>query len=233
VTRQLFTPLHELLGWDARDGEAQQAPRLRSVVLLALGTTGRDETVRAEALRRFEAGHVEGDLASTIISIVGEISRPTDFDELLKRFQEAKDPQAEQRYLFGLARFNSRELTERAFHLCLTETVRTQDAPYLVSALLANRDSGARVFDLLVEHWDECLDRFPTNSHNRMVSGISSIISSADVAKGIDAFLTDHPVKAGQRSVLQSIERMWTGVSFAERERPALDQTLRGFLSAP
>jgi puromycin-sensitive aminopeptidase len=222
LTRRLFAELHAKLGWEPRSGEDERAPTLRATVLTALGTIGADEAVRAEALARFEQGEVQGDLADAIVAIVGDLARPQDFDELFARFKRAKDPQSEHRYAMGLTGFASEPLCARAFELCLSDEVRTQDAPYLVASLLTNRVGGPRVFELLSQHWDESLARFPEHAHSRMVSGVSRMISSRPTAEAVEAFVEAHPLESGQRSVLQAVERMRIGLRFGERVRPGL-----------
>ena len=116
-------------------------------------------------------------------------------------------------------------LAARTFELALGE-VRTQDAPYLIIGLLTNRVVGPAVFEQLIEHWDEALARFPVNSHSRMLQGVRTICADASVAHRIAEFLSTHPIRSGQRSVDQAIERLWINVAFVERERERLGRTL-------
>ena len=225
AVRTLYSPLLDALGWEATPGEDEQAPTLRSLAITSLGTVGADETIQAEALARFDSGHVAGDLAGAIVAIVGAVARPGDYDELLERYRGAKDPQSEQRYLFGLAGFSDPASSLATFELARTE-IRSQDAPYLVSALIANRTGGPGVFDALRQHWDECLAKFPQNAHSRMLSGISRLCADSAYAESVAAFVIDHPVASGQRSVLQEVERLRVNVAYGERERPTLGDVL-------
>ena len=225
-TTAVFGPLYEQLGWDAERGEDEQTPTLRSLVLSTLGTLGSHGDIQREALRRFDAGEVSGDLADAIIAVVGDCSRDGDFDEVLRRYEAASDPQSEHRYLFGLTGFQNVDLTKKAFDLCRGETIRTQDAPYVVSALLANKTGGVVAFDELMSHWDECLARFPQDAHSRMLGGIARMIGSRKSAQVVADFVNSHPVHSGQRTVLQGVERMWVGVAFGERESDGLHETL-------
>jgi len=227
VARGLGGSLFELLGWDAATGEDEQAPTVRSMALSLIGTIGADEEIRAEALRRFEADEMAGDIATAILGIVGAVGRPQDFDAMVERLRATDNPQFRDRYYSGITTFQDPALALRAFALCRTE-LRTQDAPYVVRELLANRTAGPEVFDALAGSWDECLARFPENAHNRMLAGVSRMISSRSTAEKVDAFLRSHPVGTGQRSVEQDLERMFVGVAFAERERPGLERTLGG-----
>ena len=132
------------------------------------------------------------------------------------------------RNLYGLTGFADADLTLEAFRLARTD-IRSQDAPYVVSRLLANHTAGLEVFEALVATWDECLSRFPKDSHSRMLGGIVQQIRSADHATTVADFIVTHPLHSGQRTVLQDVERMMVGVAFAEREAARIGTTLGAF----
>jgi len=226
LARQLATPLFDILGFDAKAGEDEKAPTLRATVLSMLGVTGRDEVVRSEALARFEADTMAGDIALAVLGVVGSVGRSQDYDTMLARLNAATNPQVEDRYQIGLCSFEDPALNLRTFDLCRTE-LRTQDAPYVVRSLLANRVAGPVVFDALCAHFDEVLARFPENAQSRMLSGVSTMIGSRDVAEKVADFLRAHPIETGMRSVEQDLERLFVGVAFGERERPGLGAALR------
>jgi hypothetical protein len=45
-------------------------------------------------------------------------------------------------------------------------------------------------------------------------------------ARRVTEFLSAHPIRSGQRSVDQAVERLWINVAFVERERDDLAETL-------
>jgi puromycin-sensitive aminopeptidase len=229
VARQLGAPLLEVLGTEADADEDEKAPTLRATVLGIAGTVGADDRLRRWARERFDADDMAGDLAVAILGIVGAEGRPEDFDRMHERLSQATNPQIEDRYQLGLTGFASEELCLRAFEICRSE-LRTQDAPYVVRALLANRLGGPAVFDALCEAWDDVMARFPENAHSRMLSGITQMIGSAEVAERVSSFLRSHPVETGMRSVEQDLERQAVGVALVERERPGLGDKLRSLL---
>jgi len=68
--REIFEPQYRRLGWDATTGESELTPQLRALVLSTLGTTGANEEIKAEAVKRFEANDINGDLANAILRVV-------------------------------------------------------------------------------------------------------------------------------------------------------------------
>ena len=231
ATRALVGPRFASLGWDPREGESERTPNLRSLLVSLLGTFGRDEGVRAEAARRFDAAQAGGEpldanLEAAVLEVVAEARRPGDYDAFYARYKAAATPQEEMRYLSALGAFPDVELATRTLSLALGE-VRTQNGPFLVAGLLANRTGGAEVFNRLTERWDEALERFPGNTHARMVSGVRLLCGDRALADRVTAFLADHKLPSGQRTVDQAVERLWINVEFVERERGELAATLR------
>ncbi|MGH9046123.1 MAG: M1 family metallopeptidase [Acidimicrobiales bacterium] len=234
ATRALLGARFASLGWEPRSGEGERIPNLRSVLLSTLGTIGKDEAIRAEAARRFDAARnggepVNADLEGAVLGVLADQRRPGDYDAFYARYQSAGTPQQEQRYLSALAAFPDVELGTHTFELALHD-VRTQDAPYLITGLLANRVAGPAVFERLTDHFDEVLDRFPVNSHSRMLQGVRTMCGDAAVARRVTEFLSARPLRSGQRSVDQALERLWVNVDFVERERHGLSASL-GHLS--
>ena len=144
-TRTLLSPIFSTLGWERTHGEDERAQVLRATLVRRLGTTGEDPGIRAEAAARFDGGVVEGDLADAIVAVVNSMRRPGDFDELLRRCKEAKDPLTEERYRQGLAGVADEALCLRLFETCFDE-FRMQDAPIIVARLVANRIGGRAVW---------------------------------------------------------------------------------------
>jgi hypothetical protein len=113
-----------------------------------------------------------------------------------------------------LASFSDPDLAARAFELARTE-VRSQDAPFLIQLLLANRDNGPATWARVVEHWDELVLRIPANILPRMLGGVTLLCRDPQLASDITAFVRAHPLPIGQRTVDQTLERLEINVSFA------------------
>ncbi|HLK45339.1 MAG TPA: M1 family metallopeptidase, partial [Acidimicrobiales bacterium] len=69
TARDLFAPVLDALGWASRDGEDERAGLVRATAITVLGRLARDEAVRAEAVARFDAGAVEGELAGAVVDV--------------------------------------------------------------------------------------------------------------------------------------------------------------------
>src|SRR3546814_14803258 len=87
----------------------------------------------------------------------------------------------------------------RVLELSMTPEVRTQNAPFLIGACVANRHNGALAWAAVEEHWDDMNERFPSNSIVRMLHGIRAV-TDADLPTRVQAFLAQPPVPPPQQT---------------------------------
>ena len=219
--RAIFEPQYARLGWDAQPEESALTGQLRALVLSTLGTVCANEDIKAEALRRFDAKDVSGDLANTILRIVSSQDRPGDYETFLERYRSAASPQDEQRYQFGLVGFSEERVALDAADKCFSE-FRNQDASAILGTLSFNAKTGPSVWRLMASRWDEVLAKFPPNTLSYTTRGIVTFINDAAFADEVEAFHVTHPLGGEQKSVEQNIERMRVGLTFAAAMREQL-----------
>ncbi len=229
--RSLLGPLAVALGWDPRREDTERTPMLRASVLRTLGTVGADSDVRSEAARRFalaEDGTVplQADTAAAVLDIVAAAGGRVEFDAYLARYRSPATPQEENRYLYALASFDDPELAHRAFDLALHE-VRTQNAPFVLQSLVANRRTGPAVWQWITDDWDDVVERFPANIVPRMLDGVRTLCNPPSLADEVIAFVEGHPLPSGGRTVEQILERLAVNVAFGQREGGGLADLLR------
>jgi puromycin-sensitive aminopeptidase len=226
--RALLGPALRKLG-DRRADEPDRTSALRAALFEALGTTGADEQVRARARTVLESGWEappdDADLFDASVRIVAEVGGDATFDEYLARADKAATAQDELRYLGALAAVPEPELVQRYLELMLTDRVRSQDAPYLIRRVLAQREHARAAWDFIHREWTAMNQRYPSNSIARMLEGVRTI-SDPTLAADVDAFVAEHPVPQGAKTVAQHLERMHVSVALAEREAGRLGEAL-------
>jgi puromycin-sensitive aminopeptidase len=235
AVRSLLGPLARDLGWDPRDDDDERTPSLRSSVLRTLGTIGDDPTTREEAMRRFAgAGStpLHPDTESAILDIVAGIGGSTEYQAFLSHYRNPATPQEENRYLYALASFTEPTLAAQTFDLALSE-VRTQNAPFVLQSLVANRINGPAAWQRLTEEWDSLVAKFPSNILPRMLDGVRGLCSPPELAGQVTAFIEAHPLPAGGRTVEQILERLAVNVAFGQREGGQLASDLGKALELP
>jgi len=207
------------LGWDPRTGEGPRTPTLRAQIIASLGIVGRDPAVQVEAHGRYDAARrgelaPDPDLASAILGAVAVSGGRDEFEAFLEHYRHPATPQEEMRYLYALTGFTDASLAARTFELARTE-VRSQDAPFVIQLLLANRDSGPGTWTRVRDHWDELVARIPANIVPRMLGGVTSLCRDRQLAEEVEAFVRAHPLPVGQRTVDQTLERLEINTALA------------------
>ncbi len=219
----LVAPALARLGWDPAPADTDRDRELRAALIhAAVGLAGdADAEARARALfaqLRADGGAVEANVAGAVVRAVAGVAGPEDLDALLEGFRAGGTPQEEQRYLFALAEVRDPALFARVLDLATSTEVRTQNAPYLLGACLANRDNGAAAWAAVRDRWDELIERFPSNSIARMLNGVRAVADAA-LADEVEAFLAERPVAQAKQILAQHLERMRVTVALAERVR--------------
>jgi puromycin-sensitive aminopeptidase len=219
--RALVGPALERLGWEERDEDTDRDRELRGALIGALAVLGADEAARARVDDLFDrycadSASVEANVAAAVVRATAATATPEQLDTIVAKFQAGETPQEELRFLYALAEVRQPEQMARVLDLAMTPAVRTQNAPFLIGACIANRDNGPQAWKLVHERWDEMNERFPSNSIVRMLSGIRSVSQPA-LAADIEAFTAEHPVPQAKQTLLQHLERMRVSVGLRER----------------
>jgi puromycin-sensitive aminopeptidase len=228
--RSIASPALERLGWDDRADESDCDRELRGALIGALVTLGDDPDARARAGDLFSAyradpDSVEANVAAAVVRATAVQADQVTFDALLDGFRTAATPQEELRYLYALSDVRDPDLMRQVLGLAMSADVRTQNAPFLISACIANRDNGAMAWRMVHERWDEMNERFPSNSIVRMLAGIRSV-GDAALAAEIEAFAAEHPVPQAKQTMRQHLERMRVTVDLRAREAEAIAAAL-------
>ncbi len=216
------------LTWAPQEGESALDRQLRGDLIAALGVLGDEPTCQEKARQLYaqfekDPGLVEPNLVPAIVSIVAHVGTARDYEALFSKFKGARTPQEETRYLFALAGFREAELIDRTLALTVSKELRTQNAPYLVRALLLNRDGRGEAWSFVKAHWDEMLKHYPDNSIPRMCEGVIGLVSP-ELEADVKDFFAIHPVRQGSRQIEQHLERLTIAVACKKRWNGATER---------
>ncbi len=217
----LMAPPLTRLGWDAASGEDEPTRALRGIIIAAAGTLGASPEVQTRARRvhdAYLAGHaMDPDVAAAALAVVAAHGTAADYEVVRQRAMTSPSPQEAMRYLYALARFPDPDLARRTLAMTLTEEVRTQNGPYLVLRLLGTRGVGEVAWAFLEANWEAVNRRFPDNAIPVMLGGITAL-ADPELAGRVEAFLDDHPVPQGARTIAQHRERLRVNLALRSRE---------------
>ena len=226
LVRQRLAATLERLGWEAQPGEDELERQLRADLLRTVGTLGNDPTTqeRARALYtryREDESAVDADVLPAVIAIVAAAGGEGEYDEFLQRFKAARTPQEEHRYLYALAAFRPPELVHRTLEKTTGGEVRSQDAPFLMRALLVGVHSRSLAWEYLHANWEAMAKQYPGSAYRRMYEGVTALVSP-DWEREVGEFFTSRKIVLGGKTLEQYLEQLRIAVRFQEREGAAL-----------
>ncbi|HEX4906327.1 MAG TPA: M1 family aminopeptidase, partial [Acidimicrobiales bacterium] len=227
--RDLVGPALDRFGWEPAPGEDELASQARQIVLASLGTTGADPTVRAHA-REVHDSVLKGDdvdpnVAAAVVAITAASGTAEDHETFLDRYKTSPSPQEQLRYLYALGGFPSAELAQETLTLTLSDTVRSQNAPFLIQLLLQNREVNELAWEFVKGEWDAINARFPDNTIPRLLGGVTTL-NTRELAADVEQFLSTHPVPQAVKTIEQHLERLKVNVALRERESARLGEAL-------
>ncbi len=224
--RQLVAPAAGRLGWEASDEEDDLTRRLRGLLLGALGRLGKEQDVQERArtlidsvLHRPES--VDPDVAMAVLFTIADAGTPPDYERFVDRYQHATTPQEERRFLAALADFPDGEMAEHTFQMTLDGRIRTQDGPFTVSRLLANKTAGIRTWELVKAHWDRIIAAFPVFTLRYLFYHLPAL-SRPELAADVEAFFVGREVPYAAKALEQRLELLRVSVALREREASRL-----------
>lgn len=141
---ELATPMYQKLGWIPSDKEPVQTRELRGQLIGILGTMGEVAEVRQKANSYFDAWKLDRSSvdANIVPDIVSVLTPATRLDTTSSSSWLRQPPnRRELRFLGALTAFRNEKLLARTVEKCLSEHIRTQDAPSIYSALFSNEEA--------------------------------------------------------------------------------------------
>jgi puromycin-sensitive aminopeptidase len=228
LVRDRLAPAASELGWAPTAGESELTGQLRGDLLRALGTLGDDAAVQARAAERFAGHPVDANVFAAIVPIlahVGDAARYADFEQ---RYRTARTPQDELRYLLALAAFRQPDLIEKTLARTLEGDVRTQDAPFVLRALLMSVDGREMAWAFIEENWERMNRLLPPTGVRRVCEAVVGL-SSPGLEQRVRAFVEAKNVKLGGKTLEQYLEQLHIVVHLGQRDADSLRAYLRQF----
>lgn len=230
LVQSIARPVFDDLKWESSPQENVQRGRLRAAMVRLLSTIGADQSVRSQARERLMA-HINGtgivapELLNAVVEVVADAGSEPEWDLMYHQFKRAATPQDELRYLYALANFPEPRLAQRTFDLYLSPEVRIQNGALAIGRALRNRHVHQMVWNLVEEHWDEILAKYPPFMIQPIVTPIAAFVED-DLAEQTVAWLSAHPVPEAARQIAQALEFQGIHRAMAQRVVGRLAQLL-------
>jgi puromycin-sensitive aminopeptidase len=218
LVRDRLGPSVDRLGLEPRPGESELERQLRGDLIGALGTLGNDAAIQRRARELYAGDHalVDPPVLSAVIAITGFTAGPAEYDDLLSRFKAARTPQDEQRYLYALAGVRDPALLAQTLDRTLDGEFRTQDAPFVVRALLMSVYAREPAWRFARQHWETMAARYPASAYRRMWEGIVGL-ATPELEREVLEFFRTTGIDLGGQKLAQYLEQLRVAVAFHER----------------
>ena len=214
------------LGWAPRSGESELTKQLRGDLIGAQGKLGNDPALQRRAaelygMYRNDATAVDPNIVPALVAILSHTGDAIRYEEFDERFRHAATPQEERRYLFSLASFQHKALLERTLARTISGDIRTQDAPFLVGAVLGNIYGRESAWTFVKTNWEKMDRLFPKQGLRRMCGGIAHL-STPELERDVQDFFTTRKIDLGGKTLDQYLEQLRIAVTVRERDSRAL-----------
>jgi len=224
--RSRLSPAVTSLGWVPQSGESEGTKQLRGDLIGAQGKLGNDSATQKHAAElygdyRLNATAVDPNVVPALVAILAHTGDATRYDEFQDRYRTAVTPQEERRYLFSLAAFQPKALVERTLARTISGEIRTQDAPFLVSAVLGNVYGRELAWDFVKTNWEKMDRLFPKQGMRRLCSGISNL-ATPELERDVRKFFESRKIDLGGKTLDQYLEQLRVVVTVRERDSHAL-----------
>ena len=224
--RALASPALDALGEPTGD-ESELTSKLRGLLVGLVGVLGADAGVQARCREWFDAANhdpaaVDPELIAAATSVVAATGDDRTYELLRQQFLASATPQEQLRYLYALAEFDDEALILATCEFAMSSDVRSQNAPFLLRSLIANRHHGAAAWAFVRDHWQQALDQFPSNTIVRMVDSVKSL-STPELVEDTSRFFAAHPIEQAAKTLEQVLERQRVNARFRVREAERWD----------
>ncbi|MDP4692282.1 MAG: ERAP1-like C-terminal domain-containing protein, partial [Ilumatobacteraceae bacterium] len=179
-----------------------------------------------------EAGQqVHPEVVAASTTVVASTGGEREFEFFIDRFKNGALPQDQERALYALADFQSPELISRACAFAFSSEVKTQDAPFLLSRIMNNREHGEIAWNIVRERWSEANAAFPVSTIVRMVSPVR-VLNTPQLQASAAEFFASNPIPQSAKMLEQILERQRVNTALRQREEVRLSAALHGEINS-
>ena len=226
----LLTPAAKELQWQPAVNESADRKALRAGVLYALGYTGCDPEVLAEATRLAQLAlqkpeTVDPTLATTVFELAALNGNEALYDKFMDRTKKVASPEEYSALMKALAQFSDVHLLERTLRFALTPEVRSQDVARLIAAVMENPSGRYIGWEFVRAHWSE-IEKLQGGFSSEGVVEATGSFCDARLRDEVKDFFAKHPAPAADRTLALALQRANYCVDFKSQQAGQLSSWL-------
>ena len=226
---ELYQPLVDSLGWDARPGEGDEPKLARVAVLWTLGSIARPAKLvheMAERLERYWAdpSALDPTLVTAVLRLCARAAGGKDrFDRYVTQYRTATTPEERDRYLQAFGDFAEPGVTPSILAFVLSADVRGQDLWKPLRGLLTNPATQSEAWSFVKANWAELRKKGGSVGAQRIIGGLKALWREEWLAD-VERFFSDpaNRVASAERTLTQSQEFARLGLAFRRAQQDGL-----------
>lgn len=220
----------ETIGWERRTNEDHTTTMLRSSLLFHAGMYG-DPKILAHAKKLFKNRSVEPinpDLRGMVYNLVAMNGGKKEYAEIRDMYLKADSHEEQNRLLYALGNFSDPKLISDVLDFALSKQVRLQDRNGIFGSVLANHAGRKIGWKYMQKNWSKLIADYGEGGHllARLVKSLNHFVSSKD-ADEIKKFFTKNKAPAGERTVEQVLEHIYSNHEWLKRDGKGIERFLR------
>jgi len=125
-----------------------------------------------------------------------------------------------------LGRFEDPALVQRSLEYSISDQVRSQDAPFLLGALMANSHNREPAWSFIREHWPQVEAKLTNFSTGSVINNASQFCDAA-TRDEVQQFFAQHPIPGTDRTLKQSLESINLCIDLRQQQQGNLASWLK------
>jgi aminopeptidase N len=228
--QRIFEPVGDKLGWTPGANDSEELRAKRADLFNLVGDAGRDPKLvpiaRDIVQRALNGETADATLfyaASTIAARNGDAQL---YNSIVEHLKTTKSPEEYFRWLRMLGRFEDPALVQRSLEYSISGQVRSQDAPFLLGALMANTHNRKAAWDFVRAHWPQVEAKLTNFSTGSVINSASQFCEATERDE-VQQFFSQHPIPGTDRTLQQALESINLCVDLRQQQQGNLASWLK------
>jgi puromycin-sensitive aminopeptidase len=220
----------EVIGWEPKTGESYTTSLLRPTLLMHAGLYG-DARVIIEAKKRFERRSelsIPADMRGVVYGLVAVSGGEHEYSELMTMYASAQVHEEKMRILYALGQFENKKLLKQTLAFGLSSHVRLQDRNSVFASVLGNPFGRTLAWEFVQKNWKKLVAEYGEGGHllARLVKPLGSFTLKSR-GDEIKKFFKKNKAPAGERTVQQVLEHIYSNAAWLKRDQKAIEKFLK------
>ena len=228
--RTTFGPVAEKMGWQSGPQDSDETRARRADLLTLMGQVGRDpkaiQFARDLMDKSLKGEPVDRTMLIAAIPIAARNGDAALYNAIVAHFPQIKTPEEGLLYGQALCLFSDPALLTRTMMFAISPMMRSQDAPQVFGAVLANPAGREVAWKFIRDNWTEITAKLSNYSDSSVV-GAAGVFCDAAKRDEVQTFFTAHKVPASDRSLKLTIEQINGCIDLREHQEPNLQAWLQ------